>query len=357
MKILSFFPPAIVLLTLGCLPCRAQTPEGPTPAPIPGPAASPIPDGPHLQTRVFEVRADFFAYAADPDQHATPVDPFAPDAPKQKPLARIDYKTALMQLGIEFSAPGSAVSHGPGRWEITMTNTSEQLDNFESVLTPMGTGPPRQGQVHLEVFSMPPLVARKALITHPKESDLYTWIETELAKPGSAVKLERHSITIVRGGQKTKTEGINEIPHPTEFDPPAVPQNVSLPVAATPTTTPTNNATYAPWPRTEPKPDSIEFRHAGDTYELELTFGDDGKTVDLNVAPETTRRVGIAKSGLLEDVYQPIYETQKCSAQVSSLVGQPILVSTFSPPVNTGVPGGNKVDRTWLLFVTVKQPE
>ena len=90
---------------------------------------------------------------------------------------------------------------------------------------------------------------------------------------------------------------------------------------------------------------------------MELTFLDGLKSVDLNLAPETTRRVGIAKFGLREDVYQPIYETQKCSAQASGLIGQPMLVSTFSPPVNTGVPGGNKVESTWLLFVTVKEPE
>ena len=38
-------------------------------------------------------------------------------------------------------------------------------------------------------------------------------------------------------------------------------------------------------------------------------------------------------------------------------VGQPALVSTFSPPTNTGVPGGNKSDRVWLLFVTVTRPQ
>jgi hypothetical protein len=161
----------------------------------------------------------------------------------------------------------------------------------------------------------------------------------------------------VRGGQKAKTEAINEIPHPTKFDAPKVPQSIGLPVAATPTSAATGNATFAPWPHTGPKPDSIEFRHAGDTFELELTFLDGLKSVDLNLAPETIRRVGIAKFGLREDIYQPIYETQRSTGQASGRLGQPILISTCSLPVNTGVPGGNTVKRTWLLFVTVTTPQ
>ena len=337
------FAAAFAVVALGAWACQAQTPQATPTAPNPPEAQGEGYQG--LQTRTFKVPPDFLS-------KGWPTRDASAKGPPTKPTA----KAVLEQLGVEFNVSGSTAFIRPGVIrEITVTNTQEQLDNIESILPQPETVP--QALVHLEVFSLPPLIARKSLIAHPKDSDLYAWIETELTKPGSAVKLERHSITIVRGGQKAKTEGINEIPHPTEFDPPTVPQNVSLPVAATPTTTPTNNATYAPWPRTEPKPDSIEFRIAGDTFEVELTFGEGLKTVDLNLAPETSRRVGIAKFGLLEDVYQPIYETQKCYAQASGFIGQPMLISTFSPPVNTGVPGGNEVDRTWLLFVTVKEPE
>jgi hypothetical protein len=79
--------------------------------------------------------------------------------------------------------------------------------------------------------------------------------------------------------------------------------------------------------------------------------------VDLNLSPETTRRLGIAKFGLRQDIYPPLYATQKCYVQALADLGRPILVSTFSPPVNTGVPGGNTVERTWLLFVTVRPVE
>jgi hypothetical protein len=339
MKTILHFTAALGVLTLCPLPCPAQTAEASTPAP----ASKPVNGSDTLQTRTFRVPRDFLS------KGSAPADPFAPSV---KP----DAKTVLTQLGIEFTAPGSGASFNSKSSIVTMTNTPEQLDSLETMLS-LGKETPLQGRVNLEVFSLPPLAARKALLAHPKESELYAWLDAELAKPDSTVKLERNSITIVRGGQRSKTEGIDEIPFPTEFDGPQVPQNISLPVAASSTTTPAGDATFAPWPHNSTTPQSFEFRNAGDTFEVELTFGDGLKTVDLNLASESVRRVGIVKWGLSEDIYQPIFETQRCATQASNIVGQPMLLSTFSPPINTGVPGGNKVDRTWLLFVTVTKPE
>jgi hypothetical protein len=339
------FAAALAGLALGALPCPAQTPEATPPAPS-APGTPPVESSQVLQTRTFKVPPDFLSKGSGPAD-----EPSVSGRP-----AKATVQDVLEQLGVEFNAPGSNASivTGPILRKIVVTNTQEQLDNTLSILPQPETVP--QGLVHLEVFSLPPLTARKALIAHPKEADLYAWLDVELAKPVPIVRLERHSITIVRGGQKAKTEAINEIPHPTKFDAPKVPQSISLPVAAAPTAA-TGNATYASWPHTGPKPDSFEFRHARDTFELELTFLDGLKSVDLNLAPETIRRLGIAKFGLQEDVYQPIYETQRSTVQASGRLGHPILISTFSPPVNTGVPGGNTVECTWLLFVTVRPVE
>jgi len=353
MQIRFSFVVALAVLALGGLACRAQTLEASPPAPNP---PTPQAEGKQgLQTRTFRLPREIFLGGTDPADSGSPAqDPFSASG-SPKPLRRKDPKVLLEQIGIEFKAPGSKVSFDFFSSILTATNTPEQMDNLNAVLTSITT-PVYQGRVHLEVFSLPPLTARKALIAHPKEADLYAWLDAELAKPDPIVRLERHSITFVRGGQEAKTEAINEIPHPTKFDAPKVPQSIGLPMAAAPTAA-TGNATYAPWPHTGPKPDSFETRHAGNTFELELTIMDDPKAVDLNLAPETSRRVGIAKFGLKEDIYQPIYETQRSAVQASGRLGQPILISTFSPPVNTGVPGGNTVDRTWLLFVTVTTPQ
>jgi hypothetical protein len=342
------FAAALAGLALGALLCQAQTPEATPPVPS-APAAATGEKSQTLETRTFKVPPDFLSKGSGPAD-----EPFASgtSGPPPKPNA----KTVLEQLGITFDTPGSTASFNPKISLLQMTNTAEQLENVETILSQGCHLVIPQGLVHLEVFSLPPLTARKALIAHPKEADLYAWLDAELAKPVPIVRLERHSITFVRGGQEAKTEAIDEIPHPTKFDAPKVPQSIGLTVAAAPSAA-TGNATYAPWPHTGPKPDSFETRHAGDTFEVELTIMDDLKSVDLNLAPETIRRLGIAKFGLQEDIYQPIYETQRSTGQASGRLGQPILISTFSPPVNTGVPGGNTVDRTWLLFVTVTTPQ
>lgn len=347
MKILSLSATGAALLLFGGLACHAQNPQAPPAALVPGPATSPIPDGPPLETRAFEVWPDFLS------KGSSQPDPLEPNSPSSRSTVKI----VLEQLGVEFATAGAKASWGPGRNEITVTNTREQLDNIEAVLTPMGSGPPRQGQVHLEVFSLPPLVARKALIAHQKETELYAWLDIELAKPGSPVKLERHSITIVRGGQRSKTEGINEIPQATKFSPGRISLSINPPPSPAGAATSSGNPNSPSWPETGPTPQAFITRNAGWTFEVEAIFLDDGKSVDLNMAPETTRRLGTAKFGRSQDIYQPLFETQKCAGQASGIIGQPMLVSTFSPAVNTGVPGGNKVDRTWLLFVTVTDPE
>ena len=139
---------------------------------------------------------------------------------------------------------------------------------------------------------------------------------------------------IVRGGQRSKIEVIREFPYPTEFDPPQIPQTFggggvlnggglgqaqqgsSFPV--TPTT-----------------PNSFTFRNTGVTMEVEATVGEDGYTIDLNLAPEVVEFEGFINYGspiqttgvnalgqsepvVLTDnkILQPVFATRKLSTQV-----------------------------------------
>lgn len=380
MKTPIFLTIGLALLAATALPCQAQTPASPAAAPppetssavAPAPAAAParppgftLPEGPPLETRVFEIPQDFLS------KGSTSTEPSAPVPPPS-------WKTVFEHLGIEFTAPGAKVIKGPGRWEVTMTNTSEQLHNTDTVLNQrFGVGIPHQGQVRVEVFSLPPLAAWKALIAHPKEAELHTWLDSELTKPGSGVKLERHSLTIVRASQKSLTQSIADIPYASHFLPGLMPQTLSLPApAAVPTAPSTGSQSTAntssasasasaaapttPTPdiRPLPTPNAFIRRQTGDKFDVELSFLDDPPTVvDLNLAAETSRRLGIIKLGLHGNIHQPAWQTQKTTAQAAGFIGKPMLISTFSPPVNTGVPGGNTLDRTWLLFVTVTEPE
>lgn len=343
MKSILFFPSVWAVLSCSTLLCHSQNSQGTQP--IHNPAEPKEKGVPSLEFRRYQVPSDFLSKGA-------------PSTSDPNTSAPATVKDVLESLGVFFDTPGARASYYPGTAFLEMTNTRQQLDNLDSILSQSMIDTVLQGQVHLEAFSMPPLTARTALITHPKEKELYAWIDAQSAKPGSGVKLERHTITFVRGGQRSKTEAFNQITYSARLHPPAVPQSVSPPMAPASTITPNRQVTFPPGSHTEPNPDDMVIRNAGDTVEMELTFmGDDLKSVDINLAAETCRLIGFAKFGALEEIYQPIFQTQKSSAQAAGLIGQPMLISTFSPPVNTGVPGGNTVDRTWLLFVTVKEPE
>ena len=304
-----------------------------------------------LSTRSYRVSPDFLLWGKTPANPAARVDPFAAAAPPVAGTAR----TVLETFGISFTTAGSSADFDKNSSRLIVKNTAEQLDMVEAIVAQVSTQV-LEGLVHLEAFSLPPLAARKALIAHPKESALYAWLDAEMTKPASGVRLERHSLTRVRGGQRSKTEANDEHPYPTEFDPPEIPQTISLPVAAAAHAVPGGEKVFAPWPLTFTVGRAFATRNVGWTAEIELTISKDGKTADVNLAPENSRLVATMKYGLTGEIQQPVFETQKCNAPVTTLLGQPALVSTFSPPLTTGAPGGNTDDRVWLLFVTVNVP-
>jgi hypothetical protein len=86
-----------------------------------------------------------------------------------------------------------------------------------------------------------------------------------------------------------------------------------------------------------------------------MTFGDDGSTVDLNIAPEVVRLTGLDVINQAGDIVQPGFETSKMSCQILTRTGKPTLAGTVSPAVNSGAPNSNTVDRTWLLFLTINR--
>jgi len=88
------------------------------------------------------------------------------------------------------------------------------------------------------------------------------------------------STLLVRGGQRSKTESIMEFPHPTEFDPALVEERV-LPNGST------------GWESIAPvTPGAFTVNNSGRSSELEATIGEDGVTMDLNIARTTTGRAG-----------------------------------------------------------------
>lgn len=212
-----------------------------------------------------------------------------------------------------------------------------------------------EGMMRFELISLPPLAARKALLQYPVEADLYAWLDKELENPKSGVVLERVNTLRTRSGQRSRVQAIDEYPYATEFDPGQVPQTMSLPVPAG--SPPAGGGTVTPpWPHTTTSPTAFTFRNLGDTIEAELTFSDDRKYADINLAPESVRLLALLPTTPAQEVFQPVFETRKVSAQVLARAGEPCLVSSFSRPYNSGAPGECKEDRLWVLFVTVTIP-
>ena len=251
----------------------------------------------------------------------------------------------------------------------------------------------------MEVFSLPHTLGRKAMRQNPTQSGLYAWLDKQLDKADTEVALEHLSVLRVRSGQRSKVEEIVEYPRPTEFDPPHIPQYYSptpptippAPPTPAPTPNPTPTPTPAPmpapapaptpagahgevgtcgpecspgskspskpWPYTPTTPTSFEIRNIGWTTEAELNINDDGKTADLNIAPEFSKLIARLPIGINEEIILPVFETQKLAAQIFATVGKPTLIGSMNPPIGTGVNGSNDDNRVWFLYVTVIQPE
>ncbi len=266
-----------------------------------------------------------------------------------------------------------------------------------TALTSGANALPKEGLVRMEVFSLSLEEGRAAAKKFPKQADLYAWLGAELEKETPVVKLERIMVLRVRGGQRSDLEEIDEYPYPTEFDPPQIPQTIGIGQPAPSTTTvsvttppappapplpPTTpgakgevgppgtptlsgprpagsspaGSVFAPWPYTTATPQSFEWRNTGWTMEIELTIADDGRTVDLNMAPQFVRLCGLESQSPSGEIVQPVFETSKIATQITTTFGQPTLAGTFCPPVDAGVAGGNKENVIRFLFITVTNP-
>jgi len=264
----------------------------------------------------------------------------------------------LESLGVSFATAGSSVSYDKGNSVIVVRNTRAQLQLVETLVAGMNASGPAEAFLHFDVISLPALAARKAVIAHPVEAELYQWLDTELEKKDSGVVLERFCSMRIRSGQRSKVQGINEYPYPTELDPPQIPQSISLiPGPATSVGIPGDDRKFTAWPHSAVTPGSFADRNLGMTVEAELSLSEDLKAADINLAPEVISLVTRIPMGITGDISQPVFGAQKSSSQVHAWVGQPALVSTLSPASDTGVAGGNKDNRVWLLFVTVTRPQ
>ncbi len=104
---------------------------------------------------------------------------------------------------------------------------------------------------------------------------------------------------IMKSGVKTEIEMVKEFPYPTEFDPPQIPQTVGSSTGSTflngaLTSSATASANV---PITPTTPTNFEVRKVGSLLEVEAVVSEDGRQVELTLAPSTTEFEGFIDYG------------------------------------------------------------
>jgi general secretion pathway protein D len=98
---------------------------------------------------------------------------------------------------------------------------------------------------------------------------------------------------LAKSGQKSNVHVVREFPYPTEFDPPEIPQNVGNLAQGG------NQATYgiSVVPIIPTTPTTFEVKEIGTVLEVEPVISDDGRTVELSIAPSHTEFDGFVDYG------------------------------------------------------------
>ncbi len=156
------------------------------------------------------------------------------------------------------------------------------------------------------------------------------------------VDLSFATSVIVKSGQRAQTFSGRKFWYPTEFDPPQIPQTVVAPqpIFRDPTTGQlfTLPTTLGQPPVTPATPNSFQEKDIGSTIDVEATIGEDGHTVDLNLALTFSEFDGFINYGtpikamdspvILTDnrIIQPIFSRASATAQVLVYDGQTVAV-------------------------------
>lgn len=172
-------------------------------------------------------------------------------------------------------------------------------------------------------------------------------------------ELKEVAMVNTRSGQRAKTESINEVIYPTEFDPGEVSAVASSETDSKGKTTVTEYEPMAttefPPPGAYPNPTAFEMRPVGVTLEVDPVVGADNETIELNIAPEIVKLVGesvwqqpIIDGKPVATVRQPEFHSMKQTTAVTLLNGGYCLIDIQQPVDDEG----KRIDgKKWLVFV------
>ena len=234
----------------------------------------------------------------------------------------------------------------------TLLPLPAQGPSGDPAAAPEGEAKPRQVSIQLDWIKLPHLTANQLLRRHLQHSTdgdaLYAAVQ-ELILQKKAERMDLNCL-LVRGGQRSKVEAVIEKPYPTEFDPPQVGNaGAAGDASAAENVAPTT-------------PNSFTWRNTGHTAEVEATVGEDGHTIDLNLAPQWVEHLTDWTWGKgVSEIKRPVFGTDKVSTQLLCGNGEWELAGLFTPPwlPEDGKPPGSAPlpgDRVFLFVRAASDP-
>lgn len=215
--------------------------------------------------------------------------------------------------------------------------------------------PPKENHsITFETFSLPLADAADLIRSGIQDPELY---ETCVARLSSS-EIRQESLTVIRcrSSERVASESILETIYPTEYEPPEIPNSVTI-APATPPAAPApsdsiDKERLKDWV-TPATPTAFETRNLGITVEVAPITHAETDFITLNIAPEWVRLVGRSSHGQgFSKCEMPEIEKQSISTAVDLLPAKPFLLGTFNrSPESTE--GPTATTRVWFAFVTI----
>lgn len=250
-------------------------------------------------------------------------DPFAPGPPRLKIRKKLSAQEYLIECGIVFDQDSSAAYNRKAD-QLTVINTPEQLELVEAVLQSIRDGAEKQVVIFLEYIEVDHNDFSDWLFENVMDSDgtklrkeVQTWV-----KAGRAEIIESATV-VARSGNRAKVESVDQYIYPTEYDPPEIPNEITL-------------KDGAEAPITAASPTAFETRNLGVTLEVDPVLGADNATIDLNLSPELVEleKVEAWHNKAVDPkfmTHMPSFYLQKITTQVTAQHGRYVFIGATRP--------------------------
>ena len=222
-------------------------------------------------------------------------------------------------------------AEAPGTTRVVFARSRAGTFAAESAVQPKVAKDSPLLRISASFYSMDRATAQSVLASSANGDELHANVLEHVK--GNTAALERILTCVTKSGQRTACDETHEIRYPTGFD-------------------------FGGAEKEQPVPSGTGFesRLAGWRMEVDPVLAEDGKTVELNIAPEFVRYCGALKGNdFMEKHYppQPVFENHRLNTSVALPGGHHALLGTFSPPRDTNVNGRQDDGKVWLAFVRV----